>query len=157
VSRQANGTYLQPANTAAVSATTISSPAFNTLITDIGTEITNSVDRGGRSAMTAALPMGNQKITGMADPTVSTDATTKNYVDTLFAAFFSTGDLKPTLINAKLEGAQLNFETSTRVNKIRQNNPPRGKGRPKPHRGKIQKSNILNAVARISGPNSRSR
>lgn len=77
--------------------TTISSTAYNTLETDIGTEITNSLDRGGRSAMTAALPMGNQKITGMADPTLSTDGATKNYVDTTTAAFFSTGDVKLTL------------------------------------------------------------
>lgn len=97
MSRQANGTYLQPANTAAVSGQTISSTAFNTLITDIGTEITNSVDRGGRSAMTANLPMGGNKVTGAADPTVATDLTTKNYVDTATAAFFSTGDIKFTI------------------------------------------------------------
>jgi hypothetical protein len=47
--------------------------------------------------MTAALPMGGQKITGMADPTVATDGATKNYVDTTTAAFFSTGDAKLTL------------------------------------------------------------
>jgi hypothetical protein len=47
--------------------------------------------------MTAALPMGSNKITGMADPTVSTDGATKNYVDTTTAAFFSTGDGKITL------------------------------------------------------------
>lgn len=47
--------------------------------------------------MTAALPMGGQKITGMADPIVSTDGATKNYVDASVSAFFSTGDLKPTL------------------------------------------------------------
>lgn len=97
MSRQANGTYLQPANTAAVSGQTISSTAFNTLITDIATEITNSVDRGGRSAMTAPLPMGGQKITGMADPTVATDGATKNYVDS--SAAFTTGDVKLTLKN----------------------------------------------------------
>lgn len=45
--------------------------------------------------MTAALPMGGQKITGMADPTVATDGATKNYVDSI--ASFSTGDMKPTL------------------------------------------------------------
>ncbi|WP_354265389.1 hypothetical protein [Bradyrhizobium sp. JR18.2] len=33
----------------------------------------------------------------MADPTTSTDGATKNYVDTTTAAFFSTGDIKPTL------------------------------------------------------------
>lgn len=95
--RQSNGNYIQPANTAAVSGQTISSTAFNTLETDIGTEITNSLDRGGRSAMTAALPMGGQQITGMADPAVATDGATKNYVDTTTGAFFSTGDIKLTL------------------------------------------------------------
>lgn len=82
MARQANGTYIQPANTAAVSGQTISSTAFNTLITDVGTEITNSLDRQGRSAMQAALSMGNNKITGLATPTASTDAATKAYVDT---------------------------------------------------------------------------
>jgi microcystin-dependent protein len=95
--RQSNGNYIQPANTAAVSGAAISSVAFNTLETDIGTELTNSLDRLGRSAMQAALPMGSNKITGMADPTVSTDGATKNYVDTTTAAFFSTGDFKPTI------------------------------------------------------------
>lgn len=83
MARQANGTYIQPANTAAVSGQTISSTAFNTLITDVGTEITNSLDRQGRSAMQAALPMGNNKITGLATPTAATDAATKAYVDTV--------------------------------------------------------------------------
>lgn len=78
--RQANGTYQQPANTSAVSNATIGSSANNTLITDIGTELTNSLDRAGRSSMTAALPMGGNKITGMADPVATTDAATKNYV-----------------------------------------------------------------------------
>jgi hypothetical protein len=97
IPRQANGTYLAPANTSAISGQSISSVAFNTLETDIGTEITNSLDRGGRSAMTGPLPMGGQKITGMADPTAATDGATKNYVDTATATFFGTGDIKLTL------------------------------------------------------------
>lgn len=92
--RQSNGTFQQPANTAAISGAAIASAAYNTLIADIGNEITNSLDRQGRSAMSAALPMGNNKITGMADPSTSTDGATKNYVDTATAAFFSTGDVK---------------------------------------------------------------
>lgn len=79
-----------------MTATPISSTAFNTLESDIGNELTNSLDRLGRSAMQAPLPMGSNKITGMADPTVSTDAATKAYVDTTTAAFFSTGDVKLT-------------------------------------------------------------
>ncbi len=87
--RQANGQYQQPANTAAVSGATISSAADNTLITDIGTELTNSLDRQGRSSMSAALPMGGNKITGMADPVASTDGATKNYTDTATALLVS--------------------------------------------------------------------
>jgi hypothetical protein len=87
---------LQPANTAAVSGASISSTAFNTLITDICTEITNSLDRGGRSAMTAALPMGGNIITGHGTPLVSTDVPNKAYVDAIVASFFSTGDTKTT-------------------------------------------------------------
>ena len=80
-----------------VSGTSISSVAFNTLETDIGTEITNSLDRGGRSAMTGNLPMGGNIITGHGSPSVSTDVPNKAYVDALVAIFFSTGDIKPTL------------------------------------------------------------
>lgn len=47
--------------------------------------------------MQAALPMGGNKVTGTADPTVPTDVATKNYVDTATGAFFSTGDIKLTL------------------------------------------------------------
>ena len=92
--RQANGQYQQPANTSAVSGATISSTANNTLVTDIGTELTNSLDRGGRSSMTAALPMGGNKITGMADPAASTDGATKNYVDTANALQPSKADIQ---------------------------------------------------------------
>lgn len=80
--RQSNGTYLPPANTAAVSGNTISSTAYNSLSGDIGNEITNSLDRGGRSAMTAALPMGGFPINNLGSPTASTDAASKGYVDT---------------------------------------------------------------------------
>lgn len=53
--RNGAGTYTQPANTAAVSGQVESSVAFNTLMTDFGTEITNSLDRAGRSTMSAPL------------------------------------------------------------------------------------------------------
>lgn len=39
--------------------------------------------------MTAALPMGSNKITGMAEPAASTDGATKNYVDTATALLVS--------------------------------------------------------------------
>lgn len=72
--RQSNGTYIAPGGTAAVSGSPISSTAFNTLETDIGSEITNSLDRLGRSPMQAALPMGANKVTGMANGSATDDA-----------------------------------------------------------------------------------
>jgi hypothetical protein len=45
----------------------------------------NFIKRDGSVAMTGALAMGNQKITGLATPTAATDAATKGYVDGLAA------------------------------------------------------------------------
>lgn len=81
--RASNGQYLPPANTAAVSGAVISSSAYNSLTGDIGTEITNSLDRGGRSAMTANLPMGGNLINNLGTPVSNTDAVTKAYADLL--------------------------------------------------------------------------
>lgn len=74
--RQSNGTYTPPGNTAAVSGQAISSAAFNLLETDIATELTNSLDRLGRAAMQADLPMGGHKISGLANGILATDAVT---------------------------------------------------------------------------------
>ena len=84
--RQSNGTYVAPANTAAVSLATISSTAFNTLETDIGNEITNSVDRQGRSPMQANLPMGGYRATGAGDPSSAQDYVTLNYANSNYLA-----------------------------------------------------------------------
>ncbi len=77
MSRNASGQYSQPANTAAVSGQTASSSAFNTLITDIGSALTDSLDRTGKGSMQAqfkasdgseALPgitFANQTSTGI--------------------------------------------------------------------------------------------
>jgi len=79
--RQSNGTYVAPSNTSAVSGQTISSSAYNSLQTDLGNEITNSVDRGGRGAMTANFNAGGYQINSLASPTISTDAANKAYAD----------------------------------------------------------------------------
>lgn len=79
--RQSSGTYSAPANTAAVSNQTISSTAYNSLQTDIGNELTNSLDRQGRGGMEANLPMGGYKITNLGDPSAVADAMTKGYSD----------------------------------------------------------------------------
>jgi hypothetical protein len=81
--RTSGGTYQQPTGTAAVSSTAISSSEYNTLISDLGTEITNSLDRYGRAAMLAALQMGGFKITGMANGSASSDGATVGNVSAL--------------------------------------------------------------------------
>jgi hypothetical protein len=54
-SRNSGGTYSLPTGNPVVSGTTISSTTHNTTMGDIATEITNSLDRGGRGAMTGPL------------------------------------------------------------------------------------------------------
>lgn len=83
--RGSTGAYVAPSGTTAVSGQTIAASSFNTLETDIGSEITNSVDRLGRGGMLAALPMNSNKITGMADPSNAQDAVTLNYLNTTFS------------------------------------------------------------------------
>lgn len=52
---------------------------FNTLLEAVN----NKIDKDGSTVPTADLPMGNHKVTGLAQPTNSGDATTKGYVDAL--------------------------------------------------------------------------
>jgi hypothetical protein len=53
--------------------------------TTVATSIGGKVAKAGDS-MTGALSMGNNKITDLATPTASTDATNKSYIDTLFGS-----------------------------------------------------------------------
>lgn len=71
---RSGGVYSQPNGTAAVANATASSSAFNTLIDDIGDEITNSLPRDGTAAMTADLPMGGNQVANMGDGSLVSDA-----------------------------------------------------------------------------------
>lgn len=79
--RNGSGTYIQPAGTAGVDGEVIYATPYNNLVADIGNELTNSVNVSGTKAMNAALPMGNNRITLLANPTGAQDAATKSYVD----------------------------------------------------------------------------
>ncbi|MGX5806297.1 hypothetical protein ACWGS9_34875, partial [Bradyrhizobium sp. Arg314] len=83
--RNSSGIFTPPPGTAAVSNTTIGSAPYNALVADVGNELTNSLPTTGVKAMGANLPMGSNRITGMADPIASTDGATRNYVDTTTA------------------------------------------------------------------------
>ena len=58
-SRNGSGTYSLPAGNPVTSGTTISSSWANTTLNDIGAELTNSLDRQGRGAMSGPLQLAN--------------------------------------------------------------------------------------------------
>lgn len=66
---------------------------FNTLLQAVN----NKIDKDGSTVPTADLPMGNHKVTGLAQPTNSGDATTKGYVDALVT------ELRNSIAEAKSE------------------------------------------------------
>jgi hypothetical protein len=68
MSRNASGTYSLPTpQNPVVDDTPITTDWANTTLTDIATEITNSIDKGGRTTATANLPMGGFKHTSVAN------------------------------------------------------------------------------------------
>lgn len=74
--RSSGGVYSRPASDVnpPVNLTFIDPVAFDAAIADIATELTNSVDRLGRGAAQADLPMGGFKIKGLAAPVLAGDA-----------------------------------------------------------------------------------
>lgn len=65
-SRNSGGTYALPSGNPVISGTTITSTWANTTLSDIGTELTNSLDRQGRGSMSAALKLANGTVSAPA-------------------------------------------------------------------------------------------
>lgn len=61
--RNSSGTYSLPSGNPVVTGTTISSTWANTTLGDLGTELTNSLDRNGRGAMLAPLQLSSGTVT----------------------------------------------------------------------------------------------
>lgn len=57
--RISSGAYVLPAGNPFTSGTTINSTVMNSTLSDIGSEVTNSLDRQGRGGMTGALRLSN--------------------------------------------------------------------------------------------------
>jgi hypothetical protein len=81
MSRNGSGIYNLPTGNPVVTGTTITSNWANTTLSDIATALTGSVAADGQTPMTGDLQMNSFKVTGMATPSASTDASTKGYVD----------------------------------------------------------------------------
>jgi len=89
MSRNGSGTYNLPTGNPVTTGTAITSNWGNTTMSDIATALTGSIAADGQTPVTGNLQMGNNKITGMAEPTSSQDATTKSYVDAGLAALIT--------------------------------------------------------------------
>lgn len=96
MSRNGSGVYSLPAGNPVVTGTTISSTWANNTLSDIATALTGSVAADGQTTMTGNLPMGNNKITGLANGTLSTDAATVGQIPSL-TGYLQTSDLGVTV------------------------------------------------------------
>jgi len=83
MSRNGSGTYTLPAGNPVVTGTTITTTWANNTLNDIASSLTGSVASDGQTPMSGNLNMASNKIVSLATPTASTDAATKDYVDTL--------------------------------------------------------------------------
>jgi microcystin-dependent protein len=72
--RNGSGVYSLPAGYLATTGQSATASQHNTPLEDIASEITASVPVNGSKAMTGNLAMGSNKITGLGDGTVATDA-----------------------------------------------------------------------------------
>lgn len=73
MARNGSGTYSLP-STMAVSGQVASSTTVNTIMDDIATALTDSVNKDGTKAWAANQPMGSKKFTGIADGSSRTDS-----------------------------------------------------------------------------------
>ena len=80
MSRNGSGTYVLPTGNPVVTGTTITSNWANTTFSDVATALTGSIAADGQTPMTGPLAMGNNKITGVADGTASSDVATVNQI-----------------------------------------------------------------------------
>jgi hypothetical protein len=87
-----------------VANTVISATVFNALTADLASGLTNCITKDGQSTPTANIPMGNNKVTGLAVGTLANDAATLGQVQSTAAKLITiagtdtiTGTMSPTL------------------------------------------------------------
>jgi len=105
VSFNGSGTFLiNSTGQPVVANTVISATVFNALTADLASGLTNCITKDGQSTPTANIPMGNNKITGLANGTLASDAATLGQVQSTAAKLITiagadtiTGTMSPTL------------------------------------------------------------
>jgi hypothetical protein len=87
MSRNGSGNYTAPASSfPVVGGTVIEATKFNTTVNDIAAALTGSIAADGQTPITANLPMGNHKLTGLLAGTVSGDSVRYEELVALIAA-----------------------------------------------------------------------
>ena len=79
--RNGSGTYSLPAGNPVVTGTTISSTVHNNTMTDIGSEITNSLDKDGQTVVAGTIDFNANKIILDGDGDTSIHASTDDVID----------------------------------------------------------------------------
>lgn len=97
MSRNGSGVYNLPAGNPVVTGTTISSTWANNTLSDIATALTGSIATDGQTAMTGNLPMGGNKVTGLADGSAPTDAVAFGQIATALADYIPVTDIGVTV------------------------------------------------------------
>jgi hypothetical protein len=123
-----SGTYIRSYNWTqdAANAVPITASKFDTEMNGEAAALSICITRDGQGVPTANIPWGGFKITNLGTPTVSTDATTKGYVDGLTQPYYvDTGAVNTIAIASGIAGyvtgqwrwiKVLNTNTSTTVN-----------------------------------------
>ncbi len=89
--RNGSGLYFPPpANYPAVSATLITAADRNAIDADLATALTNSLAVNGESVVTADIPFGNNKLTGVKDGTSAKDAANVSQIQNSNAILLAT-------------------------------------------------------------------
>ena len=117
MSRNGSGTYTLPTGNPVVTGTTITSSWANTTMQNIADGLTQSVSADGQTPMSGALNMATNKINNLGTPIVSTDASTKAYVDlTQTAAAITGGTITgATLTNDTIDSTPIGNTTRSTV------------------------------------------
>ena len=106
MSYNGSGTFLiNSTGQPVVANTVISATVFNALTADLASGLTNCITKDGQSTPTANIPMGSNKITGLANGTLINDAATLGQVQSTAAKLITsvsgadtvTGIMSPTL------------------------------------------------------------
>ena len=96
--RNSSGAYTLPAGNPVVTGTTITSTWANSTLTDVASEITNSLDRSGRGAMLAALKIvdGSTSAPGLVFNTETTSGLSRSAAGQLSLSVLATEVLRLT-------------------------------------------------------------